>query len=64
LQVDGGRSIVDYESRTHIFGRSENFLELGKQKMTIIGDNLIVLKFCARLNLSIRVHIVNFFKNN
>jgi len=58
LQIDGGRSIVDYESRACIFGRNANFLELGKQKMTTIGDNLIVLKFCARFNLSTRVHIV------
>jgi len=36
----------------------QNFLELGKQKMKIVGDDLIVPKFCARLNLSTRVHIV------
>jgi hypothetical protein len=36
----------------------QSFLELGKQKMKIVGDDLIVPKFCARLNLSTRVHIV------
>ncbi len=36
----------------------QSFLELGKRKMKIIGDDLIVPKFCARLNLSTGVHIV------
>jgi hypothetical protein len=36
----------------------ENFLELRKQKMKIVGDDFIVPKFCARLNLLTRVHIV------
>ncbi len=36
----------------------QSFLELGKQKMKIVGDDLRVPKFCARLNLSTEVHIV------
>jgi hypothetical protein len=38
--------------------RVHNFLELGKQKMKTIGNDFIVSKFCARLNLSSRVYIV------
>jgi hypothetical protein len=58
LQVEGGRSIVDYESRVCIFGRSAKLFGTKKQKMKAIGDDFIVPKFCARLNLSIRMHIV------
>ncbi len=36
----------------------QSFLEPGKQKMKTVGDDLIVPKFCARLNLSTGVHIV------
>jgi hypothetical protein len=36
----------------------QSFLEPGKQKMKTVEDDLIVPKFCARLNLSTGVHIV------
>jgi len=36
----------------------QSFLELGKQKMKTIKDDLIVPKFYARLDLSIRMHIL------
>jgi hypothetical protein len=36
----------------------QSFLEPGKQKLKTVGNDLIVLKFCARLNLSTGVHIV------
>jgi hypothetical protein len=36
----------------------KSFLELGKLKMKIVGDDFIVPKFYARLNLSTRMHIV------
>jgi hypothetical protein len=36
----------------------QSFLELGKHKMKIVRDDLIVPKFCGRLNLSTGVHIV------
>jgi hypothetical protein len=36
----------------------QNFLELGKQRMKIVWNDLIVPKFCARFNLSTGVHIV------
>ncbi len=58
LQAVGERSATDYESRAPIYGRVQSFLEPGKQKMRTVGDDLIVPKFCGRLNLSTGVHIV------
>jgi hypothetical protein len=36
----------------------QSFLELGKQKMKIVGNDFIVPKFCARFNLLTIMHIV------
>jgi hypothetical protein len=58
LQADGGRSVVDYESRAHIFGRNVELFGTRKTENETVRDDLIVPKFCARFNLLIGVHIV------
>ncbi len=56
-QMEEGQLLIMKAKLASLEGM-HSFLELGKQKMKTIGDDLMVPKFCARLNLSTGVHIV------
>jgi hypothetical protein len=55
--MEGGQLLIMKVELASLEG-VRSFLELRKHKMKIVGDNIIVPKFCARLNLSAGVHIV------